>query len=101
MSAVPMLVELVAQFAEREPLQIKCENSVPRQRDATLLFVFDRFSRRAYVPVDIQDRGYFAAHVQRLVKNRAGLEPGNDLVAQLAHLIAVSRRDAQVFELGW
>src|SRR5579872_556777 len=84
MSAIPMLVELVTQFPERKPLQIQRENAVPGERDAALLFIFDRLARSTHMTVHVQDCRNFAVKVERLVENRSRLEPRNDLVPQLA-----------------
>ena len=53
------------------------------------------------MPVQVDDRGHLAGHLLGLVEKGDGLEPGHDLVAQLAQAIALARGDdPEILEPG-
>ena len=100
MRAIPMFVSFLPQLAEGEPFQIKRQNPVLSEIDAALLLVFDRFSLRPHVTVDVQYRGRLPSKFFWLVKNRYGLKAGNDFIAQFMKAVTLMGLDAaEVFEL--
>src|SRR5207302_5968078 len=89
MRAIPMFVSFLPQLAEGEPFQIKRQNPVLSEIDAALLLVFDRFSLRPHVTVDVQYRGRLPSKFFWLVKNRYGLKAGNDFIAQFMKAVTL------------
>src|SRR5262249_28390428 len=95
-----MLILRLREFAEANPFQTQRQDALPSKIDAALLLVLYGFTRRASMPVQIQNRWNLAGEAGRLVNNCCGLESRHDLIAELAHPISIPRLDdSQVFSL--
>src|SRR6266516_7054378 len=95
-----VLVAVLIEFTKRKPFQVQSENSVLGKCNATLLFVFDRFSRRPDVPVYVQDCRNLAVHVFRLIQERDRLESRDNFVAQFMYAVSLPGDDSNLFKFG-
>ena len=101
MRAVPVLISLLPKFSEEKPFHVESQNSVLREIDASFLLVLHGLSRRADMPVHVEDRWHFPLQLFRLVQNRNRLKAGHNLIAKLPQPVSLACFDhSEVFKLG-
>src|ERR1700683_4588218 len=101
MSSKRMIVALLAEFAEPEPLQIQRHDSVLGETDTPLLLELVGVPPWPVVPRHVQNRRHGSAQMLRFVQKTGRKKPWDTIKSYFSDAIAVSRLNhAPLFELG-